>query len=216
MNMEVDGNPTRQKIIMLLKKSEHMTVANLSGKMGITPMAVRQHLMTLERKGIIDYTAQKYGIGRPVYLYKLTEKARDIFPKSYGLLINEILRTIEDTDGRKKIDKIFRIRKDLHLSEMGKDMEGIGSMHDKVKALSKMLDKQGFMCELEETDAGFRLKQFNCLLHGVASEFPEACKYELELYSELLGQDIIRTQWQREGAPSCIYEIPRKNGNGTR
>ncbi|HEB01872.1 MAG TPA: ArsR family transcriptional regulator, partial [Nitrospirae bacterium] len=99
--MEFDNNPTRKQIIMLLKKNILQSVAQLSEHMSITPMAVRQHLMGLEKQGIITYKPKKSGIGRPVFLYSLTKKASDIFPKSYSDFVREMLSILEDEDGRK-------------------------------------------------------------------------------------------------------------------
>ncbi|NIR25428.1 MAG: ArsR family transcriptional regulator, partial [Gammaproteobacteria bacterium] len=106
----MDENPTRQKIIMLLNRAEHRTVAELSNEMDITPMAVRQHLMALERKGVIQYVSKKYGIGRPVFLYSLTEQAKSDFPKAYSTFLRDVLESISEMEGPEKVDDIFRLR----------------------------------------------------------------------------------------------------------
>lgn len=210
MSIIIDENPTRKKIILHLKKAEHMTVAELSNVIGITPMAVRQHLMSLEKRGIVHYTTKKYGIGRPVFQYRLTEKAKDIFPKSYFSLVRDMLEGIEKMDGREKLDTLFRQRKDRMVTEKMRELEAANNADDRVKRFAASIDRDGFMVEMEEDDASWRVKQFNCMLSGVAGEYPEACKYELELYREIHGQSVKRIQCQREGAVACIYEIPKK------
>jgi predicted ArsR family transcriptional regulator len=209
MKLSIDDNPTRQKIIMLLKKAEFMTVAELSREMGITPMAVRQHLMALERKGIVSYVTKKYGIGRPMFLYKLTEKANDIFPNSYGNFLLEVLRALDDMDGRGKIDKIFRVSKQSMLDRKQRALFGANDFTEKVVLFTELLEKDGFLVELEEKKDDFKLKMFNCLLPEVANEYPEACKYELELYRNLLNKNVSRSQSMRGGSPSCVYVIPK-------
>lgn len=209
MRYFVDDNPTRQKIILLLKKAEHMTVAEFSREMGITPMAVRQHLMALERKGIIHYVTKKYGIGRPMFLYKLTEKAMDIFPNSYKGFLMDVLRTVDDMDGRTKIEKIFRVNKQAMLDRKQRLLFGISDFGEKVARFRELLEDDGFLVELEEKKDDFKLKKFNCLLPDVATEFPEACRYELELYRNLLNKNVSRSQSIREGSPSCLYVIPK-------
>lgn len=194
---------------MLLKKSEHMTVAEMSKEMGITPMAVRQHLMSLEKRGIINYSTKKYGIGRPVFLYRLTERARDFFPKAYGEFVNEMLHTIVKMDGRKKLEKLFQERKDKLLKARLSAMGEIKPVEQRVRALAKLLDAEGYMVDVEDDGDYLDLKEFNCLLHSVAEEFPEACKYELDLYRNLLGNDVERTECQRDGFPACVYKIPK-------
>jgi predicted ArsR family transcriptional regulator len=206
----LDDNPTRQKIVMLLKKADHMTVAELSRETAITPMAVRQHLMSLEKKGIIDYVTKKYGIGRPVFLYRLTEKARDSFPKAYDKFIFEILSSIEQTEGRKKLDKILKKRNELLLAEKKREVPDTGSIDEKISRLAEMLDNEGYMVELHENEETYSLMLYNCLMSALASDFPEVCDHELKLYRKLLGVDIVRTQCQKDGGPFCSYDIPKK------
>jgi predicted ArsR family transcriptional regulator len=205
----IDDNPTRQQIVMLLKKAEYMTVVEISREMGITSMAVRQHLMSLERKGLIRFEAKKYGIGRPVFIYRLTEKARNIFPNSYGSFLVDVLRIVEELDGRDKVDRIFRKRKQSLFEEKQKALSGARSFEEKVVRFSETLEKDGFLVELEEENGDFNLKQLNCLLLGVSSEYPEACRYEIELYRDLLGGGVSRSQCQREGDPFCAYIVPK-------
>lgn len=210
MSIIIDENPTRKKIILHLKKTDHMTVAELSKHIGITPMAVRQHLLALEKKGIVQYTAKKYGIGRPVFLYRLTERAKDIFPKSYFSLVRDMLLTIEKVDGREKLDSIFKARRERILDEKRRDMAGATDVSERVNRIASSLDREGFIVEVEEGEKTFCFKQFNCMLSGISNEFPEACKHELELYRDLLGPSVKRIQCQREGATACVYEVPKK------
>lgn len=205
----MEQSSTKQKIILLLKKNEIMTVAELSKQMGITPMAVRQHLMALEKKDLIKYDIKKYGIGRPVFLYKLTDRASSIFPKSYGKFISDILMAVEKLDGKKKVDKIFKARKERLLVETQKELAVCKTFSERVSKLSEHLEKDGYMVELTEADDRFFLKQFNCPLAGVPEEFNQTCKFEYELYKDLLGNEVKRQQCQREGDPSCTYLIPK-------
>jgi len=208
MPLILDENPTRKKIIMLLKKSEHMTVAEMSKEMGITSMAIRQHLMSLEKRGIINYTTRKYGIGRPVFLYKLTDKAMDFFPKAYGSFIKEMLGIIERLDGRTKVNRIFQERKERILRERLAALGGNGSAGKRVRALGELLDREGYMVEVSESADQMEFRQYNCLLYSLVGDYPEACALELELYQDLLGTGVVRSECQRDGSPACVYRVP--------
>ena len=208
MSLILGENPTRKKIVMLLKKSEHLTVAEMSKEMGITSMAVRQHLMSLEKRGLINYTTRKYGIGRPVFLYRLTEKANDFFPKAYSSFIKEVLDTIERLDGREKVKRIFQERKDRMLRERLAALGSNGPVEKRVRTLADLLDRDGYMVELDAGSDHFVLRQYNCLVYSLVADYPEACAFELDLYRELLGPAVNRTECQRDGFPSCTYSIP--------
>lgn len=210
MPVQIDENPTRKRIIVLLKKADNLTVAELSKEIGITPMAIRQHLMSLEKKGMITYTARKYGIGRPVFHYRLTNKATEMFPKAYASLALDILNAIEDMDGRKKVDRLFMRRKDKQLQEKMAALESVHDLDEKVSSFSRMLNNEGYMVDVSKDEAGYTIRQYNCLLQGVSTAFPEACKYELDLYSQIFDRRIVRSECQTDGAHSCTYLIPKE------
>jgi predicted ArsR family transcriptional regulator len=208
MYLPFDENPTRQQVLTLLKKNSPMTVAEMSRQMDITHMAVRQHLMYLERKGNIKYKVKKSGIGRPVFQYRLTEKADEIFPKAYGEFLADVLTVVEDMEGKEKLATIFRGRKDLLVQKYGKALSKGENVSERVKILAGLLDADGAMAEVKEENGSIRLLEYNCLLQRVAEKYPEVCDHELELYRDLLGKDVVRAQCLRDGGASCEYIIP--------
>ena len=208
--MRLEEGQTKDRIILLLKRTGGMTAEDLSRQIGITPMGVRQHLLSLERKGMVEYEARKHGIGRPVFIYKLTLKADEIFPKGYDQFALEVLKDIESIDGRHKVDELFRIRKERLLKDRTSLMDHGLDIHEKVKTLSRVLQQEGYFVELKENGKdSYLLSQFNCPLSKVATSYPEACKYELELYNELFGTNVTRTFCMAQGDPSCTFMIPR-------
>jgi predicted ArsR family transcriptional regulator len=199
----VSENPTRERILFLLKKKGPLSIDDLSRQMGITPMGIRQHLISLERKGLVDYIARRYGVGRPAFLYKLTEKADDLFPKAYHKFILTTLKELERNEGREKIEEIFRWRKEKILRDNKDALSEKKSLQDRVFALKDVLESDGYLVDLDMDDNNFILKEFNCPIARVASEYREACKYELQVYRELLRKEVTRQECIAEGSSSC-------------
>ena len=203
-------NPTRENIIMLLKKHGPMPIEELSKKLNITSMGIRQHLLSLERKGLIDYVTNKKGIGRPAFLYKLTQNADNLFPKAYHTFIIDTLKDIENNEGREKVDELFKWRR-MRLLRDTKDILGEKDDIDgKVYGLKNMLETKGYITELDENATSYILKEFNCPIFQVASEYKEACKHELQFYKEILGKEVKRQECMTEGNTSCTYIIPKR------
>ncbi len=205
----LNENPTRGKIMMFLKKMGPLPIDDLSKELNITPMGIRQHLLCLQRKGLIDYVTKRQGIGRPAFFYRLTEKADDLFPNAYHTLIANTFRYLEKNEGRNKIDDIFKWRKNILLKDTREALSDKKSLHDKVHGFKDILESKGYLVDLDETNSHYRLKQFNCPIYKVASEFKEACKYELQMYKDLLGKEVNRQQCMSDGDPSCTYIIPK-------
>lgn len=208
MQLKLEENPTRQKILLLLKTRGGLTNDELSKLLHITPMGVRQHLLALEKKGFVSYDTARHGIGRPNFVYKLTGKADTYFPSSYDKLALQILKEVEEKEGRPKVDTIFQWRKERLL---GINREFLGdkkSVKEKAYALADVLREGGYLIEFDRNGKGYTLKQYNCPIKSVSSQFPEACKYELQLYRDLLGQGVERTQCLTENGTACEYLIP--------
>jgi len=210
MNFTFDDNSTRNSIIQLLKRSNGLSIEELSKIINITPMGVRQHLLSLEKKGVVTYISKKHGIGRPGFVYMLTKSADALFPKSYDKFAIEILNNIKDHEGPKKLDTIFRTNKDKQLNTLKDALAGMETFDDTVNGLKNMLESEGHFVELTKSNGDYHLKQYNCPINKIAAEFKEICTYELQLYRELLGEQVTREQNIAEGSPACFYKIPSR------
>ena len=208
MNMIFDDNSTRNSIIQLLKKSNGLSIDELSKIINITPMGVRQHLLSLEKKGVVTYTSKKHGVGRPGFVYMLTQSADALFPKSYDKFAIEILSNIKKYEGPEKLDTIFRTNKDKQFNTLKDALAGMETFHDTVNGLKNMLESEGHIVELTQSNGDYHLKQYNCPINNIAAEFKDICKYELQLYRDLLGEQVTMEQNIAEGSPSCSYKIP--------
>jgi predicted ArsR family transcriptional regulator len=206
----INENPTREKILMILKTRGPIPIDDLSKELNITSMGIRQHLLSLERRGLINYITKRQGIGRPAFLYKLTDKADNLFPKTYDKFIIDIFKDIEKYEGRNKIDDIFKWRKNRLFKETREALSEKKSLEDKVYELKDIFESRGYLVDLDETDNYYSFKQFNCPIYKVASEYKEACKYELQMYKDLLGKEVTRQQCMADGNPSCTYTIPKR------
>ncbi|MFZ5908093.1 MAG: helix-turn-helix transcriptional regulator [Nitrospirota bacterium] len=202
-------NPTRERILLLLKRKGSMSIDELSREMNITSMGIRQHLLSLERRGLIDFVTKRQGIGRPAFLYRLTEKADEIFPKNYCQFLIDMLKDIEKNSGPDKIGDIFKWRKTRILKETKDALADKKTFEDKVFALRDLLESRGYFVDLTPVNSHYVLKQFNCPVMKLAAEYREACQYELLMYRELLGKEVTREECIAEGNLSCTYVIPK-------
>jgi predicted ArsR family transcriptional regulator len=209
MDIFIEENSTRKNIMLLLKKNGGMSIEDLSKVIDITPMGIRQHLLALEKKGIVTYVARRRGIGRPGFIYMLTDAANDLFPEAYDSFAVGLLRDIKKHEGVEKIDKIFDWRRE-RLFRMNKEaLSGKENLDDTLHAFKGILEANGHLVEISRNNGHYHLKQFHCPIHKISAEFKDACKYELQLYRDLINKNIMREQAMSEGAQSCLYVIPR-------
>ncbi|MBA4374036.1 MAG: hypothetical protein C0402_14390 [Thermodesulfovibrio sp.] len=211
MDNIMDDNSTRGNIIQCLKRTGGMTIDELSRQIKITPMGVRQHLLSLEKKGVVSYIARRQGIGRPGFIYKLTDAAADFFPNAYDNFSLEMLRDIKKHDGPRKVEQLFGWRSERLLNMYRNALMDREGMEDKLNGLKQLLENQGYLIELNRNNGHYHLKNYHCPIGKIATEFKEACKYELQMYQDLLGKNVTREHTVIEGSICCFYIIPVTN-----
>jgi predicted ArsR family transcriptional regulator len=81
---------SRGKILALLR-AESRTVNQLAEALQLTESAVRSHLISLERDGLIQQLGMRRGFRKPHVLYGLTPEAEHLFPTAYGSLLRHAL-----------------------------------------------------------------------------------------------------------------------------
>src|SRR5919202_3298969 len=74
---------TRGRIVGLLRRAAR-TVNELAQALDLTDNAVRAHLATLERDGLVQQSGTRPGFRKPNLTYELTADAGQFFPKPYG------------------------------------------------------------------------------------------------------------------------------------
>ena len=68
--------------------------------------------------------------------------------------------------------------------------------------------RQGYLADATlEPDGTIRLREHNCAIYHVAAGSPAACQAELDLFTEILGAEVVREQHIASGDRCCSYRI---------
>lgn len=204
-----DHLSTRDEILMMLKMNGTLTVSEISKDLGITEMAVRRHLNTLERDELIKSSIVRQAMGRPTNIYSLTEKAENQFPKAYRNLALDILDGILEEDGEQKIKDIFEKREKRLRDNYLKQMEGLTNLEDKVNRLVMIQNEKGYMVDSEETDNGYLIKEYNCPISEIAKEYNHACDGERQLFENILDVEVESVKCMARGDHNCVYLVKK-------
>src|SRR5437016_4390395 len=100
-------HPTRARIISSLRGGEQ-TVNDQMAEVGLTDNAIRSHLETLERQGLVYRSGLRPGTRKPHYAYKLTSDASRIFFEGCEPLLNQLLAVVARGVPRQKFKDILR------------------------------------------------------------------------------------------------------------
>src|SRR5215210_5958764 len=85
---------TRGRIVTLLRGATK-TVNELAEELGLTDNAVRSHLLSLERDGLVRQSGVQRGARKPHFAYELTAEAERLFPKAYDALLNQLITALK-------------------------------------------------------------------------------------------------------------------------
>jgi predicted ArsR family transcriptional regulator len=195
---------TRGKILDLLRTKEQ-TVNELAAALGLTDNAVRAHLSGLERDGLAHQSGWQPGFRKPHATYALAPDAEQIFPKSYGVLLDLLLIVISRQLSPKELRAAMReVGKRVaagHLDEVrGK------SRNQRVEAALRILKDLGGSATFEKSEGKHFIRGNGCPLAAVTSRHPEACLIAETLLSEIIGAPV-KECCIHANAPSCRFEV---------
>ena len=199
--------PTRRRILTLLKTEGRLTADAIGGRLGITTSGVRQHLTALERDGLVAYEPVQAGLGRPTYQYHLTGLAEELFPKRYPALTNELLQYVEQDGGAAVVDRLFARRADRRVKDARRRIEGL-DLEARVAEMTRILDEDGYVAEWSKVGSdAYRIVENNCAIVGVALLYGQACSSELDFLREALDADVEREAHLLKGKHVCSYVV---------
>ena len=201
---------TRRRILIAIKERGGMTADELAENLGISSVAVRRHLTNLERDRLVDHEQVQRGMGRPSFVYRLTEAAHQIFPNHYDQIASYFLEAIQELFGQDAVERIFEHRTQELAESYRSEMNG-RDLPDRLDQLARLREADGYMPVWEEQEDGtFVLHQHHCPILHVAEGCDEACAHELALFVDLLEAEVTRQNHQVTGDTECSYEIRPK------
>ncbi|MDP9310047.1 MAG: helix-turn-helix domain-containing protein [Chloroflexota bacterium] len=174
---------TRGRIVALLRRATR-TVDELAQLLDLTDNAVRAHLATLERDGLVHQQGVRRGSGKPAYAYELTPEAERLFPKPYAPVLRQLLDVIDQRMVPEEVEALLRrvgseLASGLRLAE--------GDVRARLEAAVAVLNELGGLAELEERDGAFVIRGYSCPLAAVVPGHPEVCRLAETLVSEVAG-----------------------------
>ncbi len=207
---------SKEYILQYLLKQEKATANQIAKSLNISSQATRRHLRDLENERLIEHDTIQIKIGRPQYLYYLSQKGRDRFPHRYGEFAVSFLDTLRETVGETQVSQVLQKQWERKAANYRQHLRG-STLEDKVAKLVEMRHKEGYMAELYSLDENqgkkkkFFFTEHHCAISEVAESYPQVCGHELEMFASLFPDCTVeRTHWINNGEHRCGYLIKTK------
>jgi predicted ArsR family transcriptional regulator len=200
--------PTRERILNILKERGQATVDDLSQELGLTAVTVRHHLDILRGEGLVapPLIQRRKTPGRPQYVYTLSDKADSFFPKRYGHLANLLLDEVRLYLSPAEVDQVMKSIGERIASQA--DLPVKDGLESRLVAATEFLNELGYMARWErQEDGDYALHVANCPYEEVSRQDQQVCTIDMTLLTCLLGVAPQRISWSAQGDQDCSYLI---------
>jgi predicted ArsR family transcriptional regulator len=201
---------TRRAIVKLLKTEGPLDSARLAERLGLTAMAVRQHLYALQSENLVAADSRPVPLGRPAKFWRLTREADRLFPEAYAELSVALLDAMQDAFGADGLERVLASRCARQRSDYAKRIRPADSLEKKLGELARVRTEEGYMAEvMRDADGNFLLVENHCPICAAATACQGFCSTELELFRSVLGPDVTveRAEHIVSGDRRCAYRV---------
>ncbi|MGL5871820.1 MAG: helix-turn-helix transcriptional regulator [Xenococcaceae cyanobacterium] len=201
---------TRRAIVNLLKQEGEMDSQQLADRLGVSAMAIRQHLYALQDEQIVSYKEEARAMGRPAKLWHLTPAADRLFPDGYAELTLSLIDSVKEAFGDDGLERLLDVKTRHQIDNYEKKISKRKSIAKKLETLADIRTEEGYMAEIEVLDDGsFLLIENHCPICSAAKACTGLCARELEVFQKVLGKDVAieRSEHILSGSRRCVYKV---------
>lgn len=197
---------TRGQIVTILRGSA-CTVEELATQLELTDNAVRAHLSTLERDGLVRQSGLRRGPRKPHFTYVLTPEADALFPKAYDALLNQLITVLKNRLKPAEIEEV--LREVGSAVAAGAPAGARDDLESRIQTALKVLEAIGGAAVAEQHGDKFVIQSSGCPLAAAVSVHPEVCQLAETLVAEIVKAPVVE-RCDRTGRPQCRFEISHK------
>jgi predicted ArsR family transcriptional regulator len=201
----------RAAVLDLLKREGPVAAEDMAGRLGVTAMAVRQHLAALEGEGLAVHETRGGARGRPARLWRVTPAANARFSDSHSALAADLVTQMKKAFGEEGLDRILKLRTAEQEKTYGAQIAAKLGLKARLEALAKIRSQEGYMADVRrDPETGdWLFVENHCPICAAARLCTGLCREELALFNRVLGRDVKveRVSHILAGANRCAYRV---------
>jgi predicted ArsR family transcriptional regulator len=200
----------RLRILNVLKRTQGLSVQELADQLGMSYMGIKDLCLDLQARGLLDGRREPRpagNTGRPRILYRLTERAHDLFPAASNPLTLELLEAAKKLFGPASAEKLLMLVWQQKAAALAEKVQGPDS-EARADALARARDAAGHMAVVEKgTDGRLSIIEHHCPFLDVLRAYPVVARLEIELFRRLLGTPVERHEKNAAGLYRAEFMI---------
>ncbi|WP_431686480.1 helix-turn-helix transcriptional regulator [Hahella sp. NBU794] len=203
-----------ERILYLIKSRGPASAPELGGMLGMTTMGARQHIAKLEQEGLLYSVEERKARGRPVAVWRLTEKAQGRFPDSHANLTVDLIASTREVFGEEGLDKLIEARNAKQLQSYLTALSVYPDVSDRIAKLAELRSAEGYMAAafFEQDEGVWYLVENHCPVCVAAQHCQGLCRAELQNFQRCFEElaTVERTEHVLKGARRCCYRFTLK------
>ena len=193
------GRSARLRVMNELKRTQGLCVAALAARLGMSYMGIKGVCLDLEKRGLLDTWRSPQPIGRPLMLYRLTERAHDLFPATSNAMTIDVLAAAQKLFGSTAAEKLLLVAFQKKAEQYAAKLKG-GTLAERAKWLARLRDHDGHMAEcVAAEDGAVRIVEHHSPVLDLLRAFPLIARLEIQLFARLLGVPVRREETSAAG-----------------
>ena len=201
---------TRDTILHTIKTSQQANVESLAEVAKVSPVTVRHHLNSLQAKGLIESASIRRKVGRPYYVYSLSEKGHELFPKRYVRLASRLLDEMKARLPEEVVNEVFENVVLGVVDEHRGEYEHL-AFEEKLDYLVDLLADEGFLASWENSDDGYTVTEYSCPYISVGRSHSEICTIDKDLIVNVLQTPVEQISCMLQGDECCQFSVKSTN-----
>ena len=201
-----DKQNTREKILLTIKSRHEATVGDLADAADVSPVTVRHHLNALQAEGSIEARAVRRDVGRPHYVYSLSEAGEELFPQKYYRLSSRLLEELKERFPQPVVSDIFDGVAQRIIDEHEGEYEKL-SFEKKLDYLVTLLGQEGFLARWDKDGDVYALTEYSCPYLSIGEIHTEVCTFDKGLIINVLNTPIVQDSCMLQGDSCCQFTI---------
>ncbi len=201
------GRSARLRVLNELKRTQGLCVTDLAARLGMSYMGIKDLCVDLEKRGLLDTWRSAQPLGRPQMLYRLTERAHDLFPTTSNAMTIDVLTAAQKLFGTTAAEKLLLVALQKKTEQYAARLKG-ATLAEKAKWLARQRDHDGHMAQcVAEKDGTLRIVEHHSPVLDLLREFPLVARLESEMFARLLGVPVRREEASVSGMFRATFVI---------
>ena len=196
------GRSARLRVLNALKRTQGLSVQELADQLGMSYMGIKDLCLDLQTRGLLDARREprpEGNTGRPRLIYRLTERAHELFPVASNPLTLELLEAAKKLFGPASAEKLLMLVWQQKAAEFAGKVNG-PDPEARAAALASARDAAGHMAVVEKgTDGRLCIIEHHCPFLDVLRAYPVVARLETEMFHRLLGIPVERREVNAAG-----------------